>query len=228
MFLFHANLINDSMIGGDRLKYLPHLSIFIWLSTLKLNNWIKISVSLFGLVMLSILSVIRYPAYTEASKWVDDYMECEPKIKSHTKLLTINYEYNGMTANGSQISTQNWAFIHGTSYIGAMKPMILADNYQAHMGWFPLNWKDQNYSFYNSTSKDIISFENRPPRADIMAYPVKSTKGPIEYVLVIGQTDELKNHEYGQEIDQQLIAHYSLICTSKTGRSKLYEYNSIK
>ena len=224
IFLFHANLIDDGMMGGDRLKFLPHLSIFIWLATMKFTNWVKLSISMFGLVMLTLLSIERFPAYSRAADWVDDYLECEPKIKSNTKLLTINYELNGTISDGSEmISTENWAFMHGTSYLGAMKPLILSDNYQAHMTWFPLNWKEDRFSFYNSTGVDGINFESRPPRADIIGYAEKSGKGPIDYILIIGQAPDLMNHEYGQEIERQLGSNYNLICTSVSKKSKLYE-----
>lgn len=118
-FLFHANLINDSMIGGDRLKFLPHICILIWMSSLRFALWFKALISIFALVIIFIFAFLRYPSYSEASAWVDDYMECEGHIMPKTKVLTLNYDYNGTTVDGRVIANRNWAFMHGTSYLGA-------------------------------------------------------------------------------------------------------------
>jgi hypothetical protein len=222
VFLFHANLIDDGMIGGDRLKFLPHLCLMFWLTTLRIIPVVKMVISSVAVLFLILLSIERYPAYADASAWVDDYMECEKYIEPNTKVLTLNYEYNGTRPDGLTIATMNWAFMHGTSYLGAMKPLILSDNYQAHMSWFPLNWRDQRFSFYNSTGIDGITFENRPPRADINGYAAKSGKNPIEYVLIIGQKDVDKLHQHGLEITKSLES-YELVCTSKSKKSQLYK-----
>ena len=102
------------------------------------------------------------------------------------------------------------------------KPLILSDNYQAHMSWFPLNWKDQKFSFYNATGKDGMCFEDRPPRALFTSYAEKTGKTPIEYVLVIGKNETHMEHPNTIEIDSQLVAKYDVICKSKSGRSVLY------
>jgi hypothetical protein len=222
IFLFHANLINDSMIGGDRLKFLPHICILIWMSSLRFALWFKALISIFALVIIFIFAFLRYPSYSEASAWVDDYMECEGHIMPKTKVLTLNYDYNGTTVDGRVIANRNWAFMHGTSYLGAKKPLILSDNYQAHMGWFPVNWKDQKFSFYNATGKDGMCFEDRPPRAIFTSYAEKTGKTPIEYVLVIGKQETHMAHQNTLEIDSQLVAKYNVICKSKSGRSVLY------
>jgi len=222
VFLFHANLINDSMIGGDRLKFLPHICIFIWMSSLRFFWWFKAIINIFSLVLIFIFAFLRYPAYAEASAWVEDYMECEPLIKPKTKVLTLNYDYNGTTADGRLIAPNNWTFMHGTSYLGAKKPLILSDNYEAHMHWFPINWKDQKFNFYNATGKDGMCFEDRPPRALFTSYADKTGKTPIEYVLVIGKNEVHIAHPNTVEIDSQLVAKYNVICTSKSGRSVLY------
>lgn len=222
VFLFHANLINDSMIGGDRLKFIPHICIFIWMSSLRFESWFKAIVNIFALGIIFIFAFLRYPAYAEASAWVEDYMECEQFIKPKTKVLTLNYDYNGTTADGRLIAPNNWTFMHGTSYLGAKKPLILSDNYEAHMNWFPINWKDQKFSFYVATGKDGMSFEDRPPRAVFTSYAEKTGKTPIEYVLVIGKQEEHIAHPNTMEIDSQLVTKYNVICTSKSGRSVLY------
>ena len=176
VFVFHANLIDDGMIGGDRLKFLPHICLLFWMTTLRMISIVKLGVASIAALFLILFSIERYPAYADAAAWVDDYMECEKYIEPNTKVLTLNYEYNGARPDGLSIATMNWAFMHGTSYLGAIKPLILSDNYQAHMSWFPLNWQDQRFSFYNSTGLEGITFENRPPRADFINYKDKSGK----------------------------------------------------
>jgi hypothetical protein len=222
VFLFHANLINDSMIGGDRLKFLPHICILLWMSSLRFALWFKALINFFALVIIFIFAFLRYPSYAEASAWVDDYMECEEYILPKTKVLTLNYDYNGTTVDGRLIAPRNWTFMHGTSYLGAKKPLILSDNYQAHMSWFPINWKDQKFSFYNATGKDGMCFEDRPPRAIFTTYAEKTGKTPIEYVLVIGKKAMHMDHPNTIEVDSQLVAKYNVICKSKSGRSVLY------
>lgn len=216
------NLINDGMMGNARLQFLPHLCLILWLSTFTYRTFAKYTLISLAGVTLIFLSSIRYPKISQASTWVDDYMECADKINARTKLLTLNYDFNGTNPDGSLISDINWPFVHATSYLGGLKPLILSDNYQAHMFWFPILWRDQKYSFYNSASVDGKSFEERPPFANIIDYGLNSGKGAIDYVLVIGKKPEHLSLPQTEHIDNQLQTHYEKICESKSKRSVLF------
>lgn len=218
---FLLNLINEGMMGNDRLQFLPHIAFVFWLAGFTYHKYLKIALITVSTTAILFLSSYRYPSFKDASDWVSDYMECKDFISDHSKLLTLNYDYNGTTKEGKTISTINWPFMHANDYLGCYKPLILSDNYQAHMIWFPLNWKGDSISFYNSTSMDGNSFEDRPPRADFLNYNSKSLMGDIEYVLIIGLTVQFIDHPYTIEVLEQLKS-YDLICTSRSGRSKLY------
>lgn len=40
------------------------------------------------------------------------------------------------------ILSDNWLHKHISNYLGADKPMIILENYEARLGWFPLRWRE--------------------------------------------------------------------------------------
>jgi hypothetical protein len=217
IYLF--NNVDEAVMSNERLRFLPYILLLFWFSYFdfaKIGKYIGLTVSL---CLMIIFSSYRYMPMKEASLWVEDFMLCRDKIKPQSTLLTINNDYNGTNKNGGIISTTNWPFIHATNYLGCYTPLILADNYQAHVPYFPLNWRNDSICFYWSTQVDTKNFESRPPQVDFLNYSAKSGMKPIDYILTIG----IKANDTAFVNIYKQLQTYRLVYNSPYKHCQLYE-----
>jgi hypothetical protein len=138
--------------------------------------------------------------------------------------MTLNYDWEPHHINGTQIVNREWLNMHSDCYIGTYKPVILADNYELNFGYFPLVTKWET-NFYVRSAVDGIPFENQPPRADFSAYQAQ-TGIRIDYIIVEGYQESMREHPFTKEIWTQLNADYEEIYTSSHGIARLYRHKS--
>jgi len=112
-------------------------------------------------------------------------------------------------------------FNHVDCYLGTDRTMAISDNYETNYGYFPINSKAAT-EMYQHTSEAGITFDHRPPRANILDYH-RRTGQFIDYVLLLCYTDADQNHPYTEEIMAQLAQGYDKIFTSEQGRAVLYK-----
>jgi hypothetical protein len=110
---------------------------------------------------------------------------------------------------------QFWIEQHAVDYLGIDKPMILLDNYEANLGWFPLRWNGEkipNIMLSDKTQvSEIVWYRNENT-------PVKQ----IDYVVVYGNPEQLNNPEY-QELKELLDADFLLDAVTKNYCFSLYK-----
>jgi hypothetical protein len=149
-----------------------------------------------------------------------DLLSVKKLINANSVVLPLNFSPNGKDAAGQLISDRNWIFCHATQYPDADRPLIILDNYEANMGYFPLRWKD-NTNPYNllSTGSGI---EGLPPCADIDAY--KAASGvTIDYIVMwCFDSSALQNVPF-KKFYESIYAGYDKIYTSDSKRSVLFE-----
>lgn len=217
------------MLGGldmpRRLVMLPLLAMIFCAATIhQPGKWLKmITLSFSGIISIGLLA-IRLPIQRQISDYVEEVVSCKDKIPVRSTVMTLNYDWEPHNINGKQIVNREWLNMHSDCYIGAYKPVILADNYELNFGYFPLITKWET-NFYSGSAKDQIPFENQPPRADFRAYREK-TGIRIDYIIMEGYHDSMREHPFTKEIQAQLEADYKQIYTSAHGIARLYRHRS--
>jgi hypothetical protein len=81
--------------------------------------------------------------------------------------------------------SNNWLELHFSNYLGAEKPMVILENYEANLGWFPVQWKDG----------------------------ITDMKQQINIVFVHGDANKLNEPQWS-ELKDLLSSDFSLIYTS--------------
>ncbi|NJK97820.1 MAG: hypothetical protein HC905_25525 [Bacteroidales bacterium] len=155
-FLFLYLLVPNAIMMSDRLILLFYIFMVCWLALLKYPRALQI-------VSLIILLAVhfRFLAYhtasmKEASKNVEEIEEIANFIKPDNLVLALNY-------------SDNWLYAHSTAYIGVNKPVIVLENYEASIAWFPLRWNERQFkteplTHYVYSNKDLACsyFTNHP------------------------------------------------------------------
>lgn len=96
----------------------------------------------------------------------------------------------------------NWMGGHYPNYIGAMRPVVLVDNYEAQVGYFPLQWNEKEFPrlyLGDMPVRTMIRFRNPPDEED----PVR----PIDHVMIIGDREKIEQDQDDPWV-QATQAHY--------------------
>lgn len=112
------------------------------------------------LVMLTLHFVMLFKHLNGSLKQLDKdaiiIKQADRYIRENSIVLTINF-------------SDNWLEIHFSNYLGVEEPMVILENYEASVSWFPILWNKQNFPIELLTNRNSIS----------------SIRGPNIIVLII-------------------------------------------
>jgi len=168
------------------------------------------------------LSIARIPCQARVSGGVADYVSSAPFIKPYSVVLPLDFSPNGKDAKGNMLADRNWLFCHASQYLGTFKPLIVLDNYEANMGYFPISW-NADVNPYNHLSKEE-GIEGQPPFATIAEYK-KNTGVTIDYILMWCYDTSFLQNEHFKTFYAEINRQYHIIYTSPTGNTILYALN---
>ncbi len=179
-----------------------------------------------GLIILTlflILSGHRMICMYKADKAYEGYYEASNYIKENAVVLAFDFSPNGKDEHGNLIADRNATFHHAAQYMAATKPLIILDNYEANMGYFPIRWKEPVNPYIHLSRKSGI--EGIPPYAEIENY--KKYKGVTVNNIIMWCCDSSYNKDADFTVLRAEIAqNYHIIYTDKHGYTVLYERNN--
>ena len=109
-------------------------------------------------------------------------LQASPYIPENSIVLPINLH-------------ENWMYQHLSNYLGADKPLILLDNYEAATGYFPVKWKLNLPDFYIG-DRPIHDFQSS-------ASVIQKHKGKclVDFVLVLSSDGRMLSQQELELID---------------------------
>ena len=112
--------------------------------------------------------------------------------------------------------SDNWLEPHFSNYLGVDKPIIILENYEADVGWFPIIWNSEKLPNIVLSDKNSISGIQW-----INNIKSKSTK-QIDYILLYGNLSKIDDPKWG-ELKEQLSVSFKLKYKSDDNYVMLYE-----
>ncbi len=206
---------------NERLMILPMLAFILWFASVSFSNTIKSFVATIFIIFSVFMLFKRLPYYADASKAVEEYMSVDQFIDENSIILPLDFNHNGNNLNGENIADRIWIFTHAADYLGAEKPLIILDNYEANTGYFPFLWIWERNPFDKLSKNEGIEFQ--PPCVDIPGYENK-TGEKIDYVLLLNFSQHDTLHPYTQDLLKQLDEVYVKTYTSENERAILFKH----
>ena len=205
-----------------RMVMIPFIALLLWMATVKFPTWAKQASMGFGLLVTLAFLWVRLPIHWAASDYAKEVYSLRYQIPDHSRILVLNYDWDGHTPEGKIIADKIWLFTHVDCYLGAQSSLVISDNYEANFWYFPTvaHWET---NMYTQTDKDGINFDHRPPRADILSFNRRTQGQDIDYVLLLSPQKENDQHPYTVEIMEQLNQAYTKVSTTELGRAVLYK-----
>jgi len=168
------------------------------------------------------LTVIRINCLLGVSKGEAEFLSVGKNIKEYAIVLPLNFSPNGKDEQGHILADGNFLFSHAADYMGLQKPLIILDNYEANMGYFPLQWSEA-VNPYNHLSKEE-GIEGIPPYVTISEYK-KATGVAVDYILLWCFNNSFLQNPHFSALYTEINNGYHIIYTSPTGRTVLYALN---
>lgn len=205
IFLLFFLLPNETGSAGyisERLAILIYFFTVFLLANFSFNKWISISV--IALIVYANIGIINYYKSVEKNlnKWATECNNFSELIAENSLVLTIN-------------NSDLWIINHFPDYLGIDKPMVILNNYECSVGYFPLIWNKNSFPnalFGDLTSDDFscIGWEKN----------LRNEKKKIDYVFVLDfENKHSKNCD--TLIQQKLDDYYQLLHQSE--HFQLYE-----
>jgi hypothetical protein len=112
--------------------------------------------------------------------------------------------------------SDNWLESHFSNYIGIDKPIIILENYEASVGWFPVKWN--SVSLPNVLLGDKNSIQGMTWNTNPQSKKIRQ----IDYVLLYGNLTKI-NDENWSELKELLSKNFKIVYHSTDNFVMLYE-----
>ena len=117
--------------------------------------------------------------------------------------------------------TDNWLQIHFSNYLGLEKPLVVLENYEATVGWFPVRWNEEQLP------RVSLGDLERLPNLEWPTNRGSSNSIQIDYVCLYGNIANI-NDEQWAELKRVLDKNYLRIYVSTNHYIAIYKKYSPK
>jgi hypothetical protein len=204
-FTFLFLTVSNANLLSERLIFILYLFFILGIAILKYPRTLRI-LSLFVILVIQIAYVrMHMKRMKKLSINIEKISEAKNFIEPGSLLLTFNY-------------ADNWIDGHSTGYFGSDKSIIVLENYEANLTWFPLIWNmngpyqlDQINVWGVQNRKIVGTYYANPQNQDIFSLPQKDGKiKEIPYAVIYGKMPD-ETEEFFKQIKPILDKSYRLI-----------------
>jgi hypothetical protein len=200
-------LPNDSSAGmmSDRLCLL----FFIYLTIITATRNLPINMrTLFYVIII----FIHFSVLKKHSTIIRDL---------HEDAAMINQSANHIEANKIILPvnlSDNWLEPHFSSYLGVDKPLVILENYETEVGWFPVRW--------NPNSPNILLGERNTLNGHTFHENKNTqTKRQVDYIFLYGNLSKMEEANM-KELKEIIAAEFTLEYESENKFIQLYKKKS--
>jgi hypothetical protein len=192
---------------SDRYILLFYMFLLLWVVSRTRNKKLnRLAITIFISLHLVLLNKHYSSTLTSLDSRANEIVKASENIERNSIVLPINF-------------SDNWIEPHFSNYLGIDKPIIVLENYEASVGWFPIKWNLKNMPSLHLGNKNEISGLHWPNNT-------KSTiEKQIDYVLIYGNQNKIDNPKWSQ-LQDLLKNNYSVIYKSESNYVLLYMKNN--
>lgn len=114
--------------------------------------------------------------------------------------------------------SDNWIEYHFSSYLGTNRPLVILDNYEVEMGWFPVVYDKKSLPKFQLGQQNSVSGLRWFQNEQVSVYKV------IDYVFIYGYLRAIEDPKW-EELRKTLSNYYHLVEISKINYYLIYEKN---
>jgi hypothetical protein len=203
ILLFTVPNASGAGMMSDRLALMFFVFLVAWLVNRMIYSRLNHLFLLAILVLyFSMLNQQHEKARDRLDKEAQSIYETAGYIEENSIVLPVNL-------------TGNWLQAHYSNYLGADKPMVILENYEASVGWFPLKWNSGNMP------EIVLGEKHQVPGLKWETSIGSAKKYQIGYVLPYGDLSKLDDENW-HELKTILQEQCTIIHESDDGFVRLY------
>lgn len=188
---------------SDRYCLLVFIFFVLWASSLKIpRNAGRVFVAVIVLLHLGLLLKHHNSGIRGLNKHAVQIYEASSYIHENSIVLPVNM-------------SDNWLEPHFSNYLGVDKPMIILENYEASVGWFPLKWDGDNFPRLQAGGADQINGVGWLTNTEA---PIKQ----IDYIFIYGNLAKLNKNQW-EPLKNILKDHYQLTYSTADNYLVVYQ-----
>jgi hypothetical protein len=203
LFLFF--IPNDSGAGmmADRFGLMLYMLAIIWVLSQPIpKKLVYIVVSIVIVLHFGLLFKHLNGSIKRLNKDANEICQASNYIQPNSIVLPVNL-------------SDYWVELHFSNYLGLDKPMVILENYEASVGWFPVKWNMEQIPSLVLGDKSSIN--------GLQWVSNKSSKEirRIDYVLIYGNIERIEEPNWS-ELKATLAKHYLPAYSSNNKKVALY------
>jgi hypothetical protein len=188
---------------SDRLSLMLFMNLIVFIFLMDLP--VRVSYIAIPVILILHFSLLAYHFNAALRKLNRDAIriyQTSEKIPEKSIVLPVNM-------------SENWLQIHFSNYLGTDRDLVILENYEASVGWFPVAWnRDQIPEILLGEMRDISGIhwpgnKNTPE------------KRQIDYIFLYGQTGKI-NESGWQELRRVVEADFTIAYFTDDGYIRLY------
>ena len=185
-----------------RLNLIFYLFLICWIAFQQINQ------KLLGLVVLLVLACnFKLTFYyntvsSDLNRYVKSITECSKFIEYGSTVIPLNYSGHWLTA-------------HFSNYLAVDKNLVVMDNYESTVDYFPLRWSGSKFPAITIGEKPLEKQEC----VSWLSNPYGNPE-PSDYVFILGKSNEAS---CSKMIFEKIQKEYQLIYSNKN--ASVYKYN---
>ena len=192
VFLFAMPNSSGAGMMSDRFALIVFVFAIIWIALRSVTSEISKLLVIWVVAIQVFLLVFNLKSQIwEMSSDAKQVYYCEHLIEENSIVLPINL-------------SDHWIEKHLSNYLGADKPMVIMGNYEAVVGWFPVNWNDEEFPRIKFAGKDRVK------NLDWQNNRLSNRNDEIDYVFVYGDVLEFSDAKW-EQAKAMLDAEFSVI-----------------
>ena len=204
--LFIAYLIVPNSTGhagffSVRLLQLGFLMAIVWIAKQKQSYLVAALFMAFVLyINFKLFLFYKSELYSQQAV-INNIRKAASSVEPGSTVLPINLSYN-------------WLDAHYSNYLGAEKPVVILENYEAGTGYFPIKWNDTIPRVHLGDAQFMDHCRPLPPQAI-------GTSSMADYVFLLGNDSSSFTDSCKARLDTLLRIHYRPVFDE--GNVRLYK-----
>ncbi|MBI2968664.1 MAG: hypothetical protein HYY40_12760 [Bacteroidetes bacterium] len=202
-------IVPDNSLAGmmsDRLILLFYIFFIMWLAVQSVPRWLTYVAAAIIIFCQFNLVKNRFKINKELSECASEIYQVTNYIEDGSVILPVNY-------------SDNYLLTHFSNYTAVEKDVVVLENVEASMRWFPVKWNEAKIP--RLFLGNYLDF----PHVYFPLSRQEPTQKPIDYVLIWGDMQKLFM-EREKRIKDALSESYSEVFSNSSNTIKLFKYHA--
>jgi len=178
------------------------LFLIIWLACQDVALWFKVIIFIIVNYINFALVLHNFRSVSKGCQLADEIHATAQYIEPYSVILPL-------------LSSDNFLYGHISNYMGADKPIVILENYEAFLNHFPLKWNREKIS---GSLLDNLPLADHNQDWEISANQEKL----IDYVMILNDNHHRAVNPFEKIINNSLNPNYNLIFTNPAGTIFLF------